>query len=110
MAELSEIIPFSKEVSNNYKIDNERIQIANYHTDKEELSCELTDDLSDQCGMKKNALIKYLKRFDLKKGESPTTEVFLPTKKEETIAINLVRIREIQTELNQCKLLDTAFG
>lgn len=33
VAELSEITPFSEEVSNNYKIDNERIQIANYHKD-----------------------------------------------------------------------------
>lgn len=33
VAELSEITPLSEEVGNNYKIDNERIQIANYHTD-----------------------------------------------------------------------------
>jgi len=33
VAELSEITPLSEEVSNEYKIDNERIQIANYHTD-----------------------------------------------------------------------------
>ena len=29
VAELSEITPLSEEVSNNYKVDNERIQIAN---------------------------------------------------------------------------------
>ena len=33
VAVLSEIPPFSEEVSNNSKIDNERIQIAHYHTD-----------------------------------------------------------------------------
>ena len=33
VAVLSEITPFSEEVSNNSKTDNERIQIANYHTD-----------------------------------------------------------------------------
>ena len=33
VAEFSEITPFSEKVSKNYKIDNERIQIANYHTD-----------------------------------------------------------------------------
>ncbi|KTD00999.1 ISSod13 transposase [Fluoribacter gormanii] len=33
VVELSEITPFSEEVNNNYKIDNERIQIANSHTD-----------------------------------------------------------------------------
>lgn len=33
VAELSEKTPLSRVVSDNYQIDNERIQLANYHTD-----------------------------------------------------------------------------
>ncbi|CAM4473794.1 MAG: hypothetical protein LEGION0403_FIIPPAGN_02411 [Legionella sp.] len=111
-------IPVRETAENNYTnkpniyhgLNNSVIHRILTWTDKDSHSIELTDVLATKCGMNKNSLAKYLKLFDLKKGDSPSTGVFLSSTKEEPITINLVRIREIEAEWNQCKILDTAFG
>jgi len=70
----------------------------------------LTDDLASRCGMNKVALAKYLRLFDVDNDKPGTHSVVRPSEKNDTLIINLVRIREIQSELKKCKVLDTAFG
>jgi len=70
----------------------------------------LTDDVASRCGMNKTALAKYLRLFDINNDQPYSNGVFLSPEKNEGLIINLVRIREIQSELRDCKTLDTAFG
>lgn len=79
-------------------------------SDEKSLSIALTDDIASRCGMKKIALAKYLRLFDINNNIPARNGVFLPSGNGDTIIINLVRIRELQAELLNCKILDTAFG
>lgn len=78
--------------------------------DKNSPSMILTDDLASRYGMNKMALAKYLRLFDMNNDKPASNGVFLSPEKNDVLIINLVRIREIQSELRECKTLDTAFG
>lgn len=79
-------------------------------TDKYAFSMPLTDDVSTRCGMSKTAFAKYLRLFDIKNDQPYSNGVFLSPEKDEVLMINLVRIREIQSELRDCKTLHAAVG
>jgi hypothetical protein len=79
-------------------------------TDKATSSMPLTDDVASRCGMNKAALAKYLRLFDINNNQQYSNGVFLSPEKNDVLIINLIRIREIQSELHECKTLDTAFG
>jgi len=79
-------------------------------SDKNSPSIALTDDLASRCGLNKIALAKYLRLFDLNNAKPTTNGVFLDSGQQDILMINLVRIRELQLELQNCKNLDTAFG
>lgn len=70
----------------------------------------LTDNLASKCGMNKIALAKYLRLFDMNNLNLSKNKVFLYSKQEEPLIINLVRIKELQIEHQNCKWLDTSFG
>lgn len=74
-------------------------------SEKDSSSIALTDELASKCYMSKNKLSKYLRLFDIYNPDPVTNGIF--SKKS---FINLIRIRELQLELQNCKILDTAFG
>jgi hypothetical protein len=78
--------------------------------DKYTSSMPLTDDVASRCRMNKTALTKYLRLFDINNDQPYSNGVFLSPEKNDDLIINLNRIREIQSELRDCKILDTAFG
>ena len=74
-------------------------------SDKDRSSIDLTDELASRCYMSPNKLNKYLKLFDINNTDSVKNGIF--SKKS---VINLIRIRELQSELEEIKILDTDFG
>lgn len=85
------------------------IDILTWSDDKSS-SVALTNDLASRCHMDKMALVKYLRLFDRNNAKPATSGVFLPSEDGESFIINLVRIRELLSEMEACKSLDTSFG
>lgn len=79
-------------------------------SDKKSTSIALTDDLASKCGMNKKKLTKYLRLFDKNYLHTTKDGVFMPSGDDSTLTINLVRIREIEAEHKENKILDTSFG
>lgn len=78
--------------------------------DKDTLSMPLNDDVASRCGMNKTALAKYLRLFDMNSNQRNSKVVFVSSENKDVLTLNLIRIREIQSALRECKTLDTAFG
>lgn len=73
-------------------------------------SIALTNELASRCHMNKIALAKYLRLFTLTDANFATNDIFLPSEENATLVINLVKIRELRSDLQNCKILDTSFG
>lgn len=82
--------------------------LSGANTDKRLI--ELTDELASKCSMNKTALAKYLRLFELNNHSQTKSSVFFPSERKDCLILNLARIRELQSELQNCKSLNTNFG
>jgi hypothetical protein len=79
-------------------------------SDTNSSSIMFSDDLASKCNMTKKALTKYLWLFDKINTTASSSNIFIPSENPETVLINLVKIRELRNEWDNCKMLDTSFG
>lgn len=79
-------------------------------TDPSSSSVILTDELASKCRMNKMALVNYLRLFEKNYEKLSSNSIFLPSENQDTVILNLTRIRELESDRKEHPILDTAFG